>query len=128
MKKRYLSLGLAAVMAFSLTACGGSGSSSSESAADSGDTAAEAAGDTEAAEEGEAAADGATFKIGAIGPSTGAAAAYGIAVQNGADLAIKEINEAGGINGYQVEYNFQDDENDTEKAVSAYNTLKDWGM
>ena len=36
MKKRYLSLGLAAVMAFSLTACGGSGSSSSESAADSG--------------------------------------------------------------------------------------------
>lgn len=71
---------------------------------------------------------GAAFKIGAIGPATGGAAVYGIAVQNGADLAIKEINAAGGINGYQIEYNFQDDECDNEKSVNAYNTLKDWGM
>ena len=51
-----------------------------------------------------------------------------MAVQNGADLAIKEINAAGGINGYKIEYNFQDDECDNEKSVNAYNTLKDWGM
>lgn len=137
MKKRYLSLGLAAVMALSLTACGGSGSSS-DSAADSSSTEApanageesEEAGDAEdtAENEGGEAADGAVFKIGAIGPETGSAAQYGMAVRNGAELAVKEINEAGGINGYQVEYDFQDDENDTEKAVSAYNTLKDWGM
>ena len=44
---------------------------------------------------------------------------------NGAELAINEINAAGGIGGVQIEYNFQDDENDTEKAVNAYNTLKD---
>ena len=44
------------------------------------------------------------------------------------ELAIKEINEAGGINGAQIEYNFQDDEHDPEKAINAYNTLKDWGM
>ena len=69
-----------------------------------------------------------TFKIGGIGPTTGSAAVYGLAVQNGADLAIKEINEAGGINGYTIEYNFQDDECDSEKSVNAYNTLKDWGM
>lgn len=69
-----------------------------------------------------------TFRIGGIGPTTGGAAVYGIAVQNGVDLAIKEINEAGGINGYQIEYNFQDDELDNEKSVNAYNTLKDWGM
>ena len=69
-----------------------------------------------------------TFKIGGIGPITGAGAVYGIAVKNGAELAIKEINEAGGINGYQIEYNFQDDELDNEKSVNAYNTLKDWGM
>lgn len=75
-----------------------------------------------------ASSDGAAFKIGAIGPATGGAAVYGIAVQNGADLAIKEINAAGGINGYQIEYNFQDDECDNEKSVNAYNTLKDWGM
>ena len=73
-------------------------------------------------------ASGGTFKIGGIGPVTGGAAIYGQAVKNGAELAIKEINEAGGINGYQIEYNFQDDEMDNEKAVNAYNTLKDWGM
>ena len=68
------------------------------------------------------------FKIGSIGPVTGAAAIYGEAVKNGAELAINEINEAGGINGVKIEFNFQDDENDPEKAVNAYNTLKDWGM
>lgn len=68
------------------------------------------------------------FKIGSIGPVTGGAAIYGEAVKNGAELAINEINEAGGINGVKIEFNFQDDENDPEKAVNAYNTLKDWGM
>ena len=68
------------------------------------------------------------FKIGSTGPVTGAAAIYGEAVKNGAELAINEINEAGGINGVKIEFNFQDDENDPEKAVNAYNTLKDWGM
>ncbi len=70
----------------------------------------------------------AVFMIGAIGPATGGAAVYGIAVKNGTELAIKEINEAGGINGVMIEYNFQDDELDNEKSVNAYNTLKDWGM
>lgn len=69
-----------------------------------------------------------TIKIGAIGPVTGDGAIYGEAVKNGAELAVKEINEAGGINGAQIEFNFQDDEADAEKAVNAYNTLKDWGM
>ena len=69
-----------------------------------------------------------TFKIGGIGPATGGAAVYGLAVQRGIEVAAKEINAAGGINGYQIEYNFQDDEADNEKSVNAYNTLKDWGM
>lgn len=69
-----------------------------------------------------------TIKIGGIGPVTGDVAIYGEAVKNGAELAVKEINEAGGINGAQIEFNFQDDEADAEKAVNAYNTLKDWGM
>ncbi len=70
---------------------------------------------------------GDTIKIGGIGPVTGSAAVYGMAVKNGAELAVKEINAAGGINGAQIEFDFQDDENDAEKAVNAYNTLKDWG-
>ena len=105
--KKLISLTLAAAMTMSLLAgCG----SNSSAGTDSADTSAE------------------TFKIGGIGPITGAGAVYGIAVKNGAELAIKEINEAGGINGYQIEYNFQDDELDNEKSVNAYNTLKDWGM
>lgn len=73
-------------------------------------------------------AAGASFRIGGIGPVTGGAAVYGQAVKNGAEIAIKEINAAGGANGYQLEYNFQDDEADAEKSVNAYNTLKDWKM
>lgn len=68
------------------------------------------------------------FKIGGIGPMTGDAAAYGEAVDNGAKLAVEEINKNGGINGKQVEFKTEDDQADAEKAVNAYNTLKDWGM
>ena len=118
MKKRFLSLGLVAAMALSLTACGGSGSADTTKA----DT--QTSGDTNA----EGTSGDAVFKIGSIGPTTGAAASYGFAVKNGADLAIKEVNAAGGINGYQIEYRFEDDENDPQKSVNAYNTLKDWGM
>ncbi len=74
------------------------------------------------------AATGATFKIGGIGPTTGGAAIYGIAVERGAKIAIDEINAAGGINGYMIEYKYEDDECDAEKSVNAYNALKDWGM
>lgn len=124
MKKRFLSAGLAVVMAASLSACGGSGSASTTTAA-AGEAKAE--GESKASES-SAAADGASFKIGGIGPVTGGAAVYGLAVQHGAEIAVKEINEAGGINGYPVEFQFQDDEHDAEKSVNAYNTLKDWGM
>lgn len=125
MKKKMVSLGLAAVMAMSLTACGGSGS---EPAADA-DAKTEAAAGEEKEDGKEAAAsEGGTFKIGGIGPVTGAAAAYGEAVKNGIELAVNEINEAGGVNGAMLEFNFQDDENDPEKSINAYNTLKDWEM
>ena len=69
---------------------------------------------------------GNTLKIGGIGPITGGAAVYGNAVKNGAQIAVDEINAAGGINGVQIEYRFEDDEHDAEKSVNAYNTLKDW--
>ena len=141
MKKRFLSLGLAVMMAASLTACGGGSKTETSAAAEKtedtkaadakeADTSAAAEGDTTAAAEGETAApaEGEAFIIGGIGPITGAAAAYGNAVKNGIDLAVKEINAAGGINGYQVVYQFQDDENDPEKSVNAYNALKDAHM
>ena len=104
MWKKAASLALASAMVFSLAACGG-GKDSSE-------------GNAEAT----------TFKIGGIGPITGDTAIYGTAVQNGIQLAVDEINADGGINGYQIEYSFEDDQNNSEKSVNAYNTLKDWGM
>ena len=67
----------------------------------------------------------AVIKIGGIGPITGPAAIYGQAVKNGAEIAIDEINAKGDL---KFELKFQDDENDAEKAVNAYNNLKDWGM
>ncbi|GFI15383.1 MAG: ABC transporter substrate-binding protein [Lachnospiraceae bacterium] len=123
-KKAVSLLAAAAMTATMLSACGGSDANQgAETQEAAGTETTENAGGTEASE-----STGASFKIGAIGPSTGGAAVYGIAVQNGADLAVKEINAAGGINGHQIEYNFQDDECDNEKSVNAYNTLKDWGM
>lgn len=71
---------------------------------------------------------GETFRIGGIGPVTGGAAIYGQAVKNAAELAVEEINAAGGIGGKQVEFKFEDDEHDPEKSVNAYNALKDWNM
>ena len=66
-----------------------------------------------------------TIGIGAIGPTTGDAAIYGVAVKNGVEIAVEEINALGGL---QFSLNFQDDVHDAEKSVNAYNTLKDWGM
>ena len=88
----------------------------------------DAASSTGSGSEGAQSAGGQVFKIGAIGPLTGDAAAYGNAVCNAAELAVEEINAAGGINGYQVEYKKEDDELNSEKSVNAYNSLKDWGM
>ncbi len=68
------------------------------------------------------------LKIGFSGPLTGDYAQYGNGVKNGAQLAIDEINAAGGINGMKLELNAQDDEGDPEKAVNAFNTLVEWGM
>lgn len=108
MFKKILCAVLAAVMlAGVLCACG--------SKTDNGDSTGKASADS-------------VFKIGSIGPTTGDAAIYGNAVMNAAKLAVDEINAAGGINGYKVEFKAADDEHNAEKSVNAYNNLKDWGM
>ncbi len=103
MLKKAASVALATALVVSMAACGSDGSGSGSRDADK-------------------------FYIGGIGPTTGDNAIYGTAVKNGIQLAVDEINEAGGINGYQIEYSFEDDQSDAEKSVNAYNTLKDWGM
>ena len=69
-----------------------------------------------------------TFKIGGIGPLSGDVAVYGLAVRNGAQIAVDEINAAGGIGGVEIEFKMEDDVHNPETAVNAYNSLKDWGM
>lgn len=112
--KKLMALALVGAMSLSVAACGSDNSGSN-------------AGSNNAANNSSASASSDVFKIGGIGPITGAAAIYGQNVANAAQIAVDEINAAGGINGYKVELNFQDDEHDAEKSVNAYNTLKDWG-
>ena len=107
MWKKAASLALASALVVSLAACGSNGSDDSKEGSSSGSD---------------------VFMIGGIGPTTGNNAIYGTAVKNGIQLAVDEINADGGINGYQIEYQFEDDQSDSEKSVNAYNTLKDWGM
>ena len=71
---------------------------------------------------------GGVIKIGATGPLTGSASSYGISVNNGAKLAVEELNAAGGINGLTFSFEMKDDEADPEKVASAYDALLDGGM
>lgn len=69
-----------------------------------------------------------TLVIGGTGPLTGEYASYGNSVKNGAEIAVEEINAAGGINGIKFEVKFEDDQGDPQTAVNAYSTLVDKGM
>lgn len=72
-----------------------------------------------------------TFIIGGIGPTTGAAASYGTSVKQGAEIAIAEINGAGGVTvgdtTYELALEWADDEASEDKAPQAYNTVMDAG-
>lgn len=63
------------------------------------------------------------IKIGNIAPETGDVAVYGLAVFNGVQMYIDELNAAGGINGKQVELIHYDDKGDATEAMNAYNKL-----
>ena len=105
--RNLLNGGLAAALAFAMAACSSSEPAGGGSSEPSGDQAN-------------------VFVLGSSGPTTGGAAVYGQAVKNAAEIAVEEINEAGG--NIQFRLNFQDDAHDPEKAVTAYGLLKDDGM
>ena len=118
MKRKVISFVLAAGMMLSLAACGGSTGTTSGASTSAAAAAASSTTTTKPS--------GAAFKIGGTAPLTGAAAIYGNAAKNGAEIAVEEINAAGG--DIQFDLRYEDDVNDPEKAINAYNTLKDWGM
>lgn len=64
-----------------------------------------------------------TIKIGGITPLTGDIAQYGIAIREGFDLYVEEVNAKGGINGKLVEVLWEDEKGDLNEAINAYNKL-----
>ena len=137
MKVLCLILALAMVVGC-LTACGSKAEESEETteapAAETAENEAAEAPAEEAAEEpaeeaAEApAAEGGELMIGGVGPLTGDYAIYGCAARDGAQIAVDEINAAGGVNGMTLVLNYQDSQADPESAVNAYGKLMDSGM
>ena len=97
-----------------LTACGGSSSS----------TAASTAASTGA----DAAASGDTIKVGVLGPMTGDVSVYGLAVINGANLYLDQVNANGGINGKMIESITMDEQGDATQAVQCFTKMVDEGI
>ena len=102
-KKLFLSLLLAASMSLSLAACGGTSGSEESGGGDSGSDD--------------------PIVIGTISPNTGSLAAYGTGIITGVELAVEEINAAGGILGRQVEVITTDDQGDPTECLNAFNSL-----
>ena len=109
MKKKFMCMLMAAAMTLSMAACGSKG--------DDANTDDNAGGASDGVQ---------TFTVGTSGPLTGDNAIYGMAVKQGVELAVNEINASDST--IKFEFLSQDDEADGEKAVNAYNTLKDWGL
>ena len=82
-----------------LSACGGSGSSSSD-----------------------------TIKVGLMGPYSGDVAQYGLAVRKGAELYVKQLNADGGLDGKKIELDTQDEKGDATEAVNVYNKMVEGGV
>ena len=68
------------------------------------------------------------FVIGVSGPLTGGAAVYGTAVKNSAEMAVEEINEAGGLNGIKFKLVATDDTHDAKKVSTNYSSMLEQGM
>ena len=109
MKKKFMCMLMAAAMTLSMAACGSKGDDANNDA--------NAGGSSDGVQ---------TFTVGTSGPLTGDNAIYGVAVKQGVELAINEINASDST----IKFKFlsQDDEADGEKAVNAYNNMMDNGM
>ena len=68
------------------------------------------------------------YVIGLSGPLTGGAAVYGTAVANAAQMAVDEINAAGGLNGATFKLIALDDQHDPSKVEANYASMMDQGM
>ena len=100
MFKKFVAVAMAAAMLFSLAACGGVNYT----------------------------AENTEFVIGVSGPLTGGAAVYGTAVKNAAQMAVDEINAAGGLGGVMFKITALDDAHDATKVEANYAKMYEEGM
>ena len=121
MKKRIIALCSAVVLLVTaLAACGDGGKTDESTTTAAQKTSAEAdGGDTDKAPK----ADGEPVVLGGLAPLTGAVSVYGISCNNGTEMAVEEINAAGGIDGRQIEYHVLDEQGDVTEATNAYARL-----
>lgn len=105
--KKFLTLLLVCMLAFALVAC----------------APANDGGQVDDGGEGQTAAGPEEVRVGLIGPMTGAGAQYGAAMKEAAELAVEQINAAGGINGAQIVLFQEDDASTPAQAVSAAEKL-----
>jgi len=122
--KKFLALLMAAAMVLAMVACGGNNSGNGGNANSQGNSDSQNSGDDQNGGGEDQTAQGVTLKIGGIGPLTGSAAIYGTATNWGAQVAVDEINAM--QSDIKLEFKFEDDEHDGEKAINAYRNLIDW--
>jgi len=101
MFKKALAALMVLAMVFSFAACGGAGGYT---------------------------ANNTEYVLGFSGPLTGAAAVYGVAVNNSAQMAVDEINAAGGLNGVNFKLVATDDTHDATKVAANYASMLEGGM
>ncbi len=126
MKKKLLTAVMtASLVATALTGCSGgtTAGDTTESDTTTTETTTETTTDTAAATD--STSDSETIKIGTISPNTGSLAAYGEAVVNAMNLAVEEINAAGGILGKQIVLESLDDKGDSTEGANAFNKIAD---
>ena len=110
--KKIFSLLLTLTMVLSLAACGGNSAAPSTPGSDSSNTGSDTASDSD------------TIKIGYVSDLTGATALWGTAGQYGAELAIKQVNENGGVlDGKMLELVPMDGKGEPADSVSAFKNL-----
>lgn len=111
MKKKVLALMVtASLVGMSLSGCNSTSSTPSSSAA----SASSSAGESSTSGE---------ILVGTISPNTGDLAAYGEAVCNAMNMAVDEINTAGGVLGKKMKLISYDDKGDSTEGSNAFNKL-----
>ncbi len=120
--KKLLSIALVAMLALSALAGCAAPVAADASASDA------TAADATATDAAQPAASGETIKVGILGPHSGDYAVYGLAVKNGAQLYIDQVNAAGGINGKQIETIVYDNKGDSTEAITAFTRMVDDGI